>query len=84
MFPMKYFEYISSGLPVVSTPLDFMANGRYAVIMAGNDESFVSAIKHHLKSGKISKDKAEVIVGENTWACRIDKMIKCIENLESR
>lgn len=82
MFPMKYFEYVASGLSVVSTAFEFMANGQEAVIVANNHESFCLAIKSHLESGKISLEKRTSIIGENTWKCRLDKMIRLIENIQ--
>jgi glycosyltransferase involved in cell wall biosynthesis len=82
MFPMKYFEYISAGLPVVSTPLDFLQEHSAGVLMGRNAKTFVDAIVKQLNSGKISAHQAANIVGDNTWVSRLDKMINCIEGVK--
>ncbi|WP_368623575.1 glycosyltransferase [Paraburkholderia sp. BR13444] len=75
MFPMKFYEYLAAGLPVVSTPLDFAKEPRAGLEVGGDTEAFIAAIDKQLARGKLSADEARAAVGENTWEARLDKML---------
>lgn len=78
MFPMKYYEYLAAGLPVVSTALDFT---RYVQdgLEKGNDaETFSKAIAKQLSRGKLKFEESKIYVGDNTWSKRMDKMLEII------
>jgi glycosyltransferase involved in cell wall biosynthesis len=81
MFPMKYYEYISAGLPVVSTPLDFVEEHFSEVMIGHNAETFAEGIRVQLNCGKISAFQASNIVGVNTWSARLNKMLEKINQL---
>lgn len=75
MFPMKFYEYLASGLPVVSTPLDFTRKG-HPFLKVGSDASeFCAAIANQLKRGKLDANEVAIAVGENTWTMRLKKML---------
>ena len=84
MFPMKYYEYISAGLPVVSTPLDFLRAHSAGVVIGDNAKTFKDGIEKQINNGRVSALQAANIVGDNTWTSRLDKMISCIESLEAK
>jgi glycosyltransferase involved in cell wall biosynthesis len=73
MFPMKYYEYLAAGLPVVSTPLDFALNSCLELLVANDQVGFVESIGCALSEGRISAAKIAFLVGDNTWnkRCRI-------------
>ncbi|MBN3805312.1 glycosyltransferase family 1 protein [Paraburkholderia sp. Ac-20336] len=75
MFPMKFYEYLAAGLPVVSTPLDFAKEPRAGLEVGGDAHAFIAAIETQLARGKLSADEARAAVGENTWETRLDKML---------
>lgn len=75
MFPMKFYEYLAAGLPVVSTPLDFAKEPRAGLEVGGDLDGFIAAIEKQLARGKLSADEARAAVGENTWEARLDKML---------
>lgn len=79
MFPMKYFEYVAAGLPVVSTPLSFSVNQNAAMEIAENADEFVDAIKRQLDRGRLVSKDAQEFVGENTWETRTVKMLEDIK-----
>jgi glycosyltransferase involved in cell wall biosynthesis len=80
MFPMKYFEYLSAGLPVVSTSLDFIRSYRAGLLAADDAEAFITAIGQQLERGRFSLDEALCMVADNTWQSRTKTML---QNLNS-
>ncbi|MFL9985139.1 glycosyltransferase [Paraburkholderia sediminicola] len=75
MFPMKFYEFLAAGLPVVSTPLDFAKEPRAGLEVGGDLEALIAAIEKQLARGKLSADEARAAVGDNTWERRLDKML---------
>ncbi|MFM0070179.1 glycosyltransferase [Paraburkholderia sediminicola] len=76
MFPMKFYEFLAAGLPVVSTPLDFAKEPRAGLEVGGDLEAFIAAIEKQLARGKLSADESREAVGDNTWERRLDKMLQ--------
>ena len=79
MFPMKYFEYLAAGVPVVSTPLDFTKEHQAGLEIADNVQGFINAIDAQIYRGKLSDDEVLNYVGDNTWSIRLKKMIDIVE-----
>ena len=79
MFPMKYFEYLAAGLPIVSTNLSFTATVSKSLCIANSTEEFIKKIGEQLVAGKFSQVKAQKLIGENTWQCRTKKMLSAIQ-----
>lgn len=75
MFPMKFYEYLAAGLPVVSTPLDFTRDPHDGLEVGGDLPAFVAAIERQLARGKLDRREAQAAVGDNTWDRRLDKML---------
>lgn len=78
MFPMKYFEYIAAGVPVVSVPLEFTKAHTAGLMIASNVSDFELAIAMQLERGKYSATESSDLVGENTWSTRLSKMLKLV------
>ena len=82
MFPMKYYEYLAAGLPVVSTPLEFTKGIDKGILVGKDVDSFCRAIEEQIKRGRLTDEEAKNFVGENTWEKRLTKMLEIIrENL---
>jgi glycosyltransferase involved in cell wall biosynthesis len=76
MFPMKFYECIAAGLPIVSTPLNFLRSvSSNAVQTAVNAAGFAESIQRNLSFGRIRKEEVVSIIGDNTWGDRTKKMI---------
>ena len=75
MFPMKYFEYLAAGVPVVSTPLEFTKQQSAAIQIGIDQTSTVEAIDRQLQRGKLSKEEGKFYVSANTWNSRLEKSI---------
>jgi glycosyltransferase involved in cell wall biosynthesis len=78
MFPMKFFEYLAAGLPVVSTSLDFARQGHAELLVADDEKSFVGAVERQLRRGRLSAEEARRAVGDNTWDTRMDAMMNIL------
>jgi glycosyltransferase involved in cell wall biosynthesis len=78
MFPMKFFEYLAAGLPVVSTPLDFTRDRLDGLEVGDNAERFVAAIERQLARGRLTLDESRACVGDNTWDARTVKMLEYV------
>lgn len=79
MFPMKYFEFLASGLPVVSTPLAFTSTHRLGLGIGDNQDAYVVAISEQLKSGRLDRNQAKDCVSDNTWKKRTNTMLKALK-----
>lgn len=74
MFPMKFFEYLAAGTPVVSVPLPALEEFKEAVVIAASPEEFVSGIAIALQRGPELVDKGTVFAQTHTWEKRLDLM----------
>lgn len=84
MFPMKYYEYLAAGVPVVSTPLEFTRQPRAGMLIADTAEAFADAISAQLARGRFSAEDARTLVGEHTWEARLQRMLDLIRHVANR
>ncbi len=75
MFPMKYYEYLSAGVPVVSTSLDFTKTIRTWMEVADDAPGFVKAIEKQLKAASGQRESVGRAIGDNTWSARMNAML---------
>ena len=80
MFPMKYFEYLAAGLPIVATPLEFTKQYSDGMLVSDSSASFIAAVEHQLARGRFSDEQSVSYVGDNTWSARLEKMLASIES----
>jgi len=78
MFPMKYFEYLAAGVPVVSTPLNFTKQYTKGMLVSPNSMSFIAAISQQVLRGNLDCKESLEYVGDNTWPARLSKMLELI------
>lgn len=78
MFPMKYFEYLAAGVPVVSTPLEFTKTNQAGLLVADTSEQFILQTNSQLARGRLSASESREFVGDNTWAARLKKMLELL------
>lgn len=80
MFPMKYFEYLAAGVPIVSTPLEFTQQFRGGLEAASDADGFIAAIERQLSRGKLNDAEVMACVGDNNWSARLQKMLAIVES----
>lgn len=77
MSPMKYYEYISSGLRVISTEIEFFKNiKKNSHTYLNNDYlKFSNLIKTVIKFKPVDIKNIRTIVADNTWEKRTKKIL---------
>jgi glycosyltransferase involved in cell wall biosynthesis len=75
MFPMKYFEYIAAGLPVVATEIKSLVAVNEDVAKMTSHKLFKKSIEDSILVKKFSPTKSKEIIGSNTWSTRLNKML---------
>ena len=85
MFPMKFFEYLASGLPVVSTALPSLVDFKSFYDECKSVSEFEHKIENIL-SGRTILDISSVrnLLASNTYESRTAKMLSIIDNLVDR
>jgi glycosyltransferase involved in cell wall biosynthesis len=75
MFPMKLYEFLASGIPIVSAPAPFAEGGITRLQIASGVDGFISAIEAQLAMGRLSAADSIAAVGANTWDERLTRML---------
>ncbi|WP_342617357.1 glycosyltransferase [Rhodoferax sp. GW822-FHT02A01] len=78
MFPMKYYEYLASGVSVVSTPLSSLEGLGHDLLIAKESNEFVEAIKRQLIRPRLRSIDVIRIIGNNTWRGRLFNILGTI------
>jgi teichuronic acid biosynthesis glycosyltransferase TuaH len=77
--PMKYYEYLASNLPVVSTPIPGSERFGEMVIVANTPEQFNSAVNQALSGERETlKNERIKMLENNTWSKRVGEMLELI------
>jgi glycosyltransferase involved in cell wall biosynthesis len=85
MFPMKFFEYLAAGVPVVSTPLPALCDFVSIHSVAHDATAFASAISTALAGrGPAIPDVDDPLLQANSWEARLDQMMRIIEATPAR
>ena len=71
--PLKLYEYLAAGLPVVSTPLKEVIASEAPVLFGRSAEEFAAAIDNALTMGKGRQEFLDFAL-ENTWEKRLSKI----------
>jgi glycosyltransferase involved in cell wall biosynthesis len=77
MFPMKFFEYLAAGVPVVSTDLPALRDYSSVAAVVGRDD-FVTAVRSVLNGDVPDIEARRRVCEENTYAARTDRMLATI------
>jgi glycosyltransferase involved in cell wall biosynthesis len=80
MFPLKFFEYLAAGKPVVATPLEALEDYSGSFRTADSAERFHDAIDGILAGDRPDADFCLRLAQEHTWDKRLDSMLKVLEN----
>ena len=78
MFPMKFFEYLAAGIPVVSTPLDSLREFSSCVEIAGSPDDFVAAAERVLEGKTAPLEQRLALAREHTYERRTRHMLEIL------
>jgi glycosyltransferase involved in cell wall biosynthesis len=81
MFPLKFFEYLAAGKPVVSTPLEALEDFSGSFVAADSAEGFCGAIEEILAGNRPDADFCLTLAQEHTWDKRLDSMLNVLEEV---
>ncbi len=83
MFPMKLFEYLAAGLPVVATPLPALRDFSPLILVAPPEpEAFAAAVDLALRGGGSPLDARLAAARAHTYAARTRDMLARIDALD--
>ncbi len=74
VFPMKVYEYLAAGLPVVTTPLPALAETT-GVVVAADAPATIAAVERALaEDGPAARRARSAAVRENSWDARLEEI----------
>lgn len=73
--PIKMYEYLACGIPVVSTPLKECTDLAPYVRSGTTADEFVAAIEEALANREQEKDMYRKIAHDNSWTARVKQII---------
>jgi glycosyltransferase involved in cell wall biosynthesis len=84
--PLKVYEYLATGKPVVGTPLPELAQFQPLVRLAGDVDGFVAAVEAALVEGDDPQAVAArlAVAAANTWDARVERMVGLVEEALGR
>ncbi|GIP44130.1 glycosyl transferase [Paenibacillus sp. J45TS6] len=88
MFPMKFFEYLAAGKPVVMTPLHALQEYYHLCYVAKNPKEFSESINDALneKNGQNFNELVNSRISEaqlHDWESRIDNMLDKVSQMST-
>lgn len=78
MFPMKFFEYLAAGRPVVATSLPALAEYHHAAQFVDTPEAFVTAIERCLAGAAPDLETRLTAARDQTYEIRTAKMMAIV------
>lgn len=84
VFPLKFFEYLATGVPVASSPLPSLLPYQGVVDFAESEQEWIALLKNADLTNR-SRDRAKhrrALARRHTWSRRLEEMRHAIESLE--
>ena len=78
--PLKVYEYLATGLPVVSVPLDGLLSCREAVVLADTPQEFCASVGAALADPQAGRERRLRVAAMNAWPHRVDRLEQHLEN----
>ncbi|MCB0250929.1 MAG: glycosyltransferase, partial [Anaerolineae bacterium] len=80
--PLKVYEYLAGGKPVVATPLPELAQFGNTVRLAGDAAGFIAAVEASLPetADPLAQATRRAVAAANTWDLRVARMIELVDS----
>lgn len=75
MSPLKLYEYLAGGLPVVATDLEPMRSVDPRVTLVPDRGDWVTAVRSAVALGRTSEEERLAFVAANSWRARYDRLL---------
>ncbi|MBL9015331.1 MAG: glycosyltransferase [Myxococcales bacterium] len=83
--PLKMREYLSAGLPVVSTPVPEVKRYAQLCAIAGTPDEFIAAIERSLKeTGPAARGARSTAMKNETWAARVADVTRTVDQIAQK
>ena len=80
--PLKLREYLSAGLPVVSTPVPEVTLYSHLARVAVTPEEFIAAVERSLtETGAEARSARSATMKTETWAARVSQVVRTIDEM---
>jgi glycosyltransferase involved in cell wall biosynthesis len=80
IFPLKLFEYLAAGLPVVSSALPELEPYRGTIGLATSGEEYVGLVREALRDDSEEARRSRIALAEkNTWEDRVEEISRLVE-----
>lgn len=79
--PLKVYEYIAAGKPIVTTNLPELRRLKDYVYIAENNDEFIRFCKQAIENPKVTREELIREAFENTWENRVDQIEKEIQKI---
>ena len=85
IFPLKLFEYLAAGLPVVAGGLPELQSFSGTIGFAGSPRDYPVLVRQQIESDSAGKRAARVdLAGRNTWDHRVEQICTLVEDALTR
>jgi glycosyltransferase involved in cell wall biosynthesis len=85
VFPIKFFEFLATGKPVVISDLPAVSDYHHLVGVARTAEEFVERCQSALADGASGQAERLAAARKNSWSSRVDKLMSLVnERLAAR
>jgi glycosyltransferase involved in cell wall biosynthesis len=79
-FPLKLYEYLAAGKPVVATGLPALAGLPEVALVDGSADAVESAVEDALaRSGEDDRERRMSVAAQNTWESRAGRLLELVE-----
>lgn len=79
VFPLKMFEYLAAGKPVIASGLTTIAGFEPHVRLAKSHDTFVEAVRAALATGSGGAEQRAALAARNTWSDRTERLLGLVD-----